>query len=197
MLEKVDEGVGMILAELERQGIADNTLIVLSSDNGGAHYSDNSPLFNGKASLWEGGIRVPCVARWPAKLQAGKVTHQPAITMDLTATFLSMARGAAAPDRPLDGIDLIPILTGQQPERSRTLCWRINRNTRVQKAIRHGPWKYVQDGGYLSFLYNLEDDISERKNLSFRHPEIVRDLKQKLAAWESDVDASEKDIFIH
>ncbi len=73
MLEKVDEGVGMILAELERAGIADNTLVVLSSDNGGERFSDNSPLFNHKATLWEGGIRVPCLMRWPAGCRrAGK-----------------------------------------------------------------------------------------------------------------------------
>ncbi|HEX3869949.1 MAG TPA: sulfatase [Pirellulales bacterium] len=197
MLEKVDEGVGMILDELDLSGIADNTLVVLSSDNGGAHFSDNSPLFNGKASLWEGGIRVPCVMRWPTRLPAGTVTHQPAITMDLSATFLAMAGATPAPGRPLDGIDLLPLVTGKQPPATRTLCWRINRDTRLQKAIRHGPWKYVVDGGYLGFLYNLEDDVGERKNLSWRHPEIVQDLKQRMAAWESDVDSGEKTILIH
>src|SRR5688572_17375662 len=91
MLEKVDEGVGMLLAELEKQGVLENTLFVLSSDNGGERYSDNSPLFNHKQTLWEGGIRVPCLMRWRTKLPAGELATQPAITMDLTATFLSAA----------------------------------------------------------------------------------------------------------
>jgi len=91
MLENVDEGVGMLLGELEKQGILDNTLFVLSSDNGGERLSDNSPLFNHKQTLWEGGIRVPCLMRWPAKLPRGQLVDQPAITMDLTATFLAAA----------------------------------------------------------------------------------------------------------
>ncbi len=197
MLEKIDEGVGMMLAELERNGLADNTLIVLSSDNGGAHFSDNSPLFNGKQSLWEGGIRVPCVMRWPARLKAGAVTAQPAITMDLTATFLSAAGATPSADRPLDGKDLIPMLLSDGPVTERTFCWRVKRTGRQQKAIRHGPWKYVEDGGYLSFLYNLEEDSSERKNLSNQHPDVVQYLREGLAAWEAEMDASPKEIFIH
>ena len=116
MLEKVDEGVGMILAELEKHGLADNTLFVLSSDNGGERYSDNSPLFHHKATLWEGGIRVPCLMRWPAKLPQGKVTSQVGITMDLTATFAAIAGAKPPADRPFDGINLLPMLTGEQPE---------------------------------------------------------------------------------
>ena len=152
MLRKVDEGVGMLLDELDKQGLRENTLIVLSSDNGGAHFSDNSPLFNGKTSLWEGGIRVPCLLRWPARFPAGKVVRQPGITMDLTATFVAAAGARTSAERPLDGIDLAPILAGEKPEVERTLCWRVNRQNRLQKAIRHGPWKYVQDSGYLEFL---------------------------------------------
>jgi arylsulfatase A-like enzyme len=196
MLEKVDEGVGMLLSELRRLKLADNTLFVLSADNGGAHFSDNSPLFNGKQSLWEGGIRVPCLMRWPAKLPAGKVVRQPGITMDLTATFLAIAGAKPIPDRPLDGIDLLPILLGDQPTVTRTFYWRIDRNSRQQKAVRHGPWKYVHDAGYLHFLFNLDDDIGERRNLAIHHPEIVRDLQQRLQAWEADVDSQPKEILV-
>src|SRR6476659_2325265 len=138
MLEKIDEGVGMMLAELERQGVLDNTLFVLSSDNGGERLSDNSPLFNHKQTLWEGGIRVPCLMRWPAKLPKGKLVNQPSITMDLTATFLAAAGASPPSGRYLDGINLLPILTGQQPPQERTFYWRVNRSLRQQKAIRHG-----------------------------------------------------------
>jgi arylsulfatase A-like enzyme len=197
MLEKVDEGVGMLLAELDRLGMANNTLIVLSSDNGGPHFSDNSPLFNGKQSLWEGGIRVPCVMRWPARLPAGKVVRQPAITMDLTATFAAIGGAETRSDRSLDGINLLPILTGERPETPRTFYWRINRTGRQQKAIRHGDWKYVFDGGYVDLLFNLKDDLSERRNLAIHHPEIMHDLRQRLAAWEKEMDASERQFLVH
>jgi len=197
MLRKIDDGIGQILAELEKQEIADDTLIVLSSDNGGAHFSDNGPLFNGKQSLWEGGIRVPCVMRWPARLPKGKTTKQVGITMDLTATFVAAAGAKPAKDRPLDGIDLLPMLTGKRGEQQRTLCWRIDRDSRKQKAVRHGDWKYVHDGGYLEFLYNLKNDIGERKNQAFREPKVLADLKKRLADWEANVDAGEKEIYVH
>jgi arylsulfatase A-like enzyme len=187
MLEKVDEGVGMMLAELEKQGVLDNTLFVLSSDNGGERLSDNSPLFNHKQTLWEGGIRVPCLMRWPAKLPRGKLIHQPAITMDLTATFLAIA--GAKSNRSLDGINLLPILAREQPPQERTLYWRVNRSNRHQKAIRHGEWKYVLDGA-VDLLFNLKDDIGERHDLGFHHPEIVADLKARLKTWEAEMDAS-------
>jgi arylsulfatase A-like enzyme len=197
MLEKVDEGVGVLLAELARQGIADNTLVVLSSDNGGPHFSDNTPLFNGKQSLWEGGIRVPCLMRWPARLPAGKLVHQPAITMDLTATFAALGGAEVSSSRPLDGMNLLPILSGEQPEVSRTFFWRINRTGRQQKAIRHGDWKYVLDGGYVNLLFNLKDDISERRNLAIHHPQIMHDLQSRLAAWEKEMDASPRQFIVH
>jgi arylsulfatase A-like enzyme len=197
MLERVDDGVGQLLAELEERGIADRTLVVLSSDNGGAHFSDNSPLFNGKASLWEGGIRVPCLMRWPGRLPAGKIVSQPAITMDLTATFAALAGAAPSAERPFDGIDLMPILTGQRPETSRTFFWRIVRDTRLQKAVRHGAWKYVHDAGYIEFLYNVATDPSESKNQFAQQQEIVADLRRRLADWEREMDAQEKTIHVH
>ena len=187
MLEKIDDGVGMLLAELEKQGIADNTLVVLSSDNGGERYSDNSPLFNHKTTLWEGGIRVDCLMRWPGHLPAGKVTKQAAITMDLTSTFLALAGVQPPPGRKLDGIDLMPILTGAQPEQERTFFWRVDRSQRKQKAVRHGKWKYVQDGVVVDMLFDLENDISERRDLAYQHPEILADLKARLKAWEEEM----------
>jgi arylsulfatase A len=189
MLEKVDEGVGMLLAELAKQGILDNTLFVLSSDNGGERLSDNSPLFNHKQTLWEGGIRVPCLMRWPAKLPKGQLVHQPAITMDLTATFLAVAGAAPPSGRTLDGINLLPILTGDQPPQERTFCWRVNRSNRYQKAIRRGDWKYVLDGS-VDLLFNLKDDIGERRDLGYQTQAIVADLKARLKAWEEEMDRS-------
>jgi arylsulfatase A len=186
MVEKVDEGVGMLLAELEKHGLLENTLIVLSSDNGGERFSDNSPLFHHKSTLWEGGIRVPCLMRWPAKLPPGKVTPQVGITMDLSATFAAIAGAKPPADRPFDGINLLPIVAGDQPEQSRTLCWRIDRTGRQQKAVRHGPWKYLQDAN-VEMLFDLNSDVSERRDLSFQHPDVFADLKRRLANWEVEV----------
>jgi arylsulfatase A-like enzyme len=186
MVEKVDEGVGLLLAELENQGIADNTLFVLSSDNGGERYSDNSPLAHHKSTLWEGGIRVPCLMRWPAKLPKGKVTGQVGITMDLSATFAAVAGANASADRPFDGINLLPILAGEQPEQVRSLFWRIDRVGRQQKAARHGQWKYLQDGN-VEMLFDLATDAGERRDVFFQHPELFADLKRRLAGWEAEL----------
>ncbi len=134
--------------------------------------------------------------RWPARLPAGQLVRQPAITMDLTATFLAAAGGKPAADRPLDGIDLLPILTGDKPPVERTLYWRIDRSTRQQKAIRHGKWKYVLDGGYVHLLFDLESDSGERRNLAIHHPDVMRDLQRRLQAWEAEMDASERDFIV-
>lgn len=186
MVEKVDEGVGMLLAELEKQGVLDNTLFVLSSDNGGERYSDNRPLFHHKSTLWEGGIRVPCLMRWPARLPRGKVTNQVGITMDLSATFATIAGAIPAQDRPFDGIDLLPILTGDKKEQTRTLYWRIDRASRQQKVVRHGPWKYIQDSN-VEMLFHLDSDIGERHDVSFQNPAVFADLKDRLATWEAEM----------
>jgi arylsulfatase A len=196
MLERVDLGVGMILDELDAAGVADNTLIVFSSDNGGERWASNLPLFHHKATLWEGGIRVPCVLRWPGKLAPGTKSGQLGITMDLTATFLAAAGVEPPADKPLDGVDLIPLLNGEQPPMERAFFWRMGRSNRTMKAVRHGKWKYVNDGNTMDLLFDLEQDIGERRNLHFTHPEITADLKQRLADWEAEMDAEEKQILV-
>ncbi len=196
MVERIDLGVGKILAELEKHDLADNTLVVFSSDNGGERYSRNLPLFHHKATVWEGGIRVPCVMRWPAKLPKGKVTAQMAITMDLHATFTELAGAKTPSEKRLDGINLIPLLTGDAQPVERTFFWRIDRSNRKQKAIRHGKWKYINDGNTMDLLFDLEADISERVNLGYQHPDILADLKAKLKAWEAEMDASEREVWV-
>lgn len=211
MVERIDLGVGLMLAELDKHGLTDNTLVVFSSDNGGERYSRNLPLFHHKATVWEGGIRVPCLMRWPAKLPKGKVTSQMAITMDLHATFLAAAgivvppsggsgtqapAKAGTPNKPLDGINLLPLLTGDSKPVERTFFWRIDRSNRQQRAIRHGKWKYINDGNTMDLLFNLDTDISERTDLGYLHPDILHDLKAKLKAWEVEMDASEREIWV-
>lgn len=196
MLERVDKGVGMILEELDKAGIAENTLIVFSSDNGGERWASNEPLFHHKNTVWEGGIRVPCVMRWPGKLPKGKVTSQVGITMDLHATFIAAAGVEPPKEKPLDGIDLIPLLTGAKPAQERTFFWRIDHSNRKQKAIRHGKWKYVNDGNTMDLLFDLEADISERHNLNYQYPEITQDLKARLKAWEDEIEATPREMWV-
>jgi arylsulfatase A-like enzyme len=187
MLERADQGVGEVLAALDRLGLARNTLVIFTNDNGGEWLSRNAPLFHRKGTLWEGGIRVPLILRWPGVLPARKTSRQVAITMDLTASILA-ATGTKAPEgyRP-DGIDILPMLRGERPLLERQLFWRIARPARQQRAVRSGAWKLMVDGGqYL--LFDLDQDPGERNDLAARRPNLVVRLKQLLADWEKDVD---------
>lgn len=186
MLERVDDGVGAILEALGRKGLADRTLVIVTNDNGGERLSRGGPLSGYKGILLEGGIRVPCVARWPGRIPAGKVSAVPAMTLDLTATILAAARAKPPEGRTLDGIDLAPILDGSKPAPDRTLFWRIDRGQFGQWAARKGTWKYIRySRGEL--LFNLDTDIAERRNLSEHHPEIVDQLRKEVARWEADI----------
>jgi arylsulfatase A-like enzyme len=186
MLERADDGVGLILAALEKHGLSQNTLVIFTNDNGGEWLSRNAPLFHRKGTLWEGGIRVPLIFRWPARLPAGKTSAQAAITMDLSASILA-ATNTSAPDtyRP-DGIDLLPMLRGATPARERHLFWRVANPGRQQRAVRSGDWKLLVDGGSL-LLYDLAKDPGERNDLAAGHPEIVRSLQRFLAEWEKEI----------
>ena len=187
MLERADQGVGEILAALERSGVAKNTLVIFTNDNGGEWLSRNAPLFHRKGTLWEGGIRVPLIMRWPGELPREEVSPQLAITMDITASILS-ATGTRAPAsyRP-DGIDILPILRGKAPVMERQLFWRAVRPDRQQRAVRSGRWKLLVDANQL-LLFDLSADAGERTDLAARRPDLVATLKRLLAEWEADVD---------
>lgn len=187
MLERADQGVGEILAALQQRGLTNNTLVIFTNDNGGEWLSRNAPLFHRKGTLWEGGLRVPLILRWPGELPAGKVSRQVAITMDVTASILA-ATGAHPPAsyRP-DGINILPILRGKAPLRERHLFWRWARPDRQQRAARVGQWKLLVDGSQL-LLFDLSVDPGERTDLAARRPDLVATLKGLLADWEGDVD---------
>jgi len=189
MYERVDEGVGQLLAALEERGFDDNTIVVYTNDNGGEWLSRGAPLFNRKQTVWEGGIRVPMLIRWPGVLPAGKVSGQVGITMDLTATFLKAAN-ATPPDLALEGIDLVPILSGSSPEVERTLFWRTV-TAISQRAVRSGDWKLVLDGGS-QLLFNVREDMGERNDLTNQRQDIIKRLRPLIASWEKDVDAEAK-----
>ena len=186
MLERADAGIGQVLAALDRRGLTRNTLVIFTNDNGGEWLSSNAPLFHRKDTLWEGGIRVPTIFRWPARLSAGKTSAQPGITMDLTASILAATQTPVPADAALDGIDLLPVLEGRSPPVERPLFWRIATALRQQRAVRKGNWKLLVDGDDL-MLFDLRTDIGERRDLASRRPDLVRALRQLLAEWERDV----------
>lgn len=193
MLESADRGVGEILGTLDRLEIAHNTLVIFTSDNGGEWLSRNAPLFHRKSTLWEGGIRVPTLLRWPDQLPAGIVSKQVGITMDLTASVLAAAGVTPAASYRPDGIDLLPLLKEQRVI-DRTLFWRIKNKARDQKAVRRGRWKYLRDGvgtvdGVHEFLFDLETDPGERQELTIEQAEMLPEFRKLLADWEADVDA--------
>ena len=186
MMQSVDAAVGQVLDTLDQQGLAKDTLVIFNSDNGGERLSDNRPYFNTKGTLWEGGIHVPGLARWPAALPKGKVSNQTAITMDWTATILAAA--GVKPERQLDGINLLPILQNKQPEQERTLCWRIDRAGFRQQAIRSGKWKLVtQPTSVGLLLFDLESDPGERHNLFYEQQNKVNELRAKLQDWDKEM----------
>jgi arylsulfatase A-like enzyme len=183
MLERADQGVGKILRLLEQRGLTANTLVIFTNDNGGEWLSRNAPFFHRKATLWEGGIRVPLIMRWPGVLPAGKTSPQVAATMDLTATVLAATRTTAPASYRPDGIDLTPMLRGDTPVRYRDVFWRIL-PPRNQRAVRSGNWKLLFDGAQV-LLFDLANDPGERNDLAARQPGKVATLKRLYLAWES------------
>ena len=191
MLERADAGVGQIVQKLEALGLTNNTLVIFTNDNGGEWLSRNAPLFHRKDTLWEGGIRVPAIFRWPGRIPAGKTSAQAGITMDLTASILAATNTPVPADARLEGMNLLPILEGRAPSVERTLFWRIDVETRQQRAVRSGDWKLLVDGDDL-LLFNLKTDIGERNDLAALRPDLVAKLLPLLVAWEKDVDSEAK-----
>ena len=191
IVERADRGVGEILALLEAQNLAGNTLVMFTNDNGGEWLSRNAPFYHRKNTVWEGGIRVPLVMRWPGRIPAGRVERQAGIIMDLTRTILAATSTPVPSDARLEGIDLLPIVTGRAGRMERTLFFRVQGPGRQQRAVRHGDWKLLIDSGAL-FVFDLYDDIGERNDLARSRPDIARQLRTLLDAWEADVNAEAK-----
>ena len=190
MLERADRGIGEIVQALSDAGLSENTLVIFTNDNGGEWLSNNAPLFNRKWTVWEGGIRVAAILKWPGVIPVGSVTPQVGITMDLTATILAVTGARVPAELDLDGIDLLPILTGETPTVERTLFWRSP--NRADRAVRSGDWKLVvqgSQGGRPSFVFNVRTDLGERNDMTNVRQDVARRLRGLLDAWEAEVDA--------
>ena len=188
MIRQMDEGIGRVFVALEEMGVRDNTLVVFTSDNGGERFSDSYPLMGKKYDLLEGGIRVPYIARWLGRIEAGTTSDRLVMGMDWMPTFLAAARVSPDPDYPLDGIDLF----GEEVERN--LYWRMK--YRNQKAVRSGDWKYLSIDGN-DFLYDLARDPRERANMKYREPEKFAQLRDAYLEWDRSMPPLAESVMHH
>jgi arylsulfatase A len=200
LLEELDQCVGRIVAEVDRLGLGERTLILFLSDNGGLEHeqggrivTSNAPLRGEKGTLYEGGIRIPAIARWTGRVAAGKVCETPAITMDVYPTLLELARAAAPEKQPLDGANLVPLLNDPAASvRREALYWHLPHyhHSTPASAIREGNWKLIEffETGERQ-LYNLAADPGETKNLAPQEADRVGKLQASLQAWRTRVGA--------
>ena len=184
---EMDWTVGEVVAALQRAGLSENTLVIFTSDNGGAHYVGlqdlNKPYRGWKATFFEGGIRVPLFMRWPAAIPKGVKPQVPVNHMDIFAT-VAAATGAKLPtDRPMDGINLLPHITHPSDKGpARTLFWR----TDTYRVIRQGDWKLqVAQNPKKDWLFNLATDPTEQHNLATQEPERLTRMKKELEAFNA------------
>lgn len=191
MLERVDAGIGQIVATLAELGLKENTLILFTSDNGGeSNVTSNAPLRGGKSELYEGGIREPFIAYWPGVIKPGMVSTQVINTLDIYPTLLELASVKPAVDQVLDGISIAPVLKGDHKPITRTLYWHYPLpkphflGGRSAGAIRSGDYKLIDyfDNGQVQ-LFNLADDLGEQNDLSEKLPVKRTELLNQLRHW--------------
>ena len=182
-IEEVDWSAGRILDTLRELGLAGNTLVLFTSDNGGALGSVNKPLRGGKGTMWEGGMREPTVAWWPGTIPAGSACDEIATAMDLLPTFASLGGGRVPDGHVIDGKDITALLREPETAKSPHKAF-FYYNYASLRAVRSGPWKLHTNGQ----LYNLDEDIGEQRNVAKEHPSVVARLKQYMAECRADLD---------
>ncbi|MEX2262975.1 MAG: sulfatase-like hydrolase/transferase [Bryobacteraceae bacterium] len=185
LITHMDDAIGEILARLDQYRLSDNTLIVFASDNGGTG-DRNGKLRGGKGTLWEGGFRVPMIARFPGRIPAGVVSDQFASTLEFLPTCAKLAGAHPPKGARLDGFDMMPLLENRAPTERREMYWQ----RRGDKAARVGEWKWIESaagGG----LFQLSSDPGERKDLSAEKPDVLAMVKGKWRAWRKEMDESE------
>jgi len=194
VVESLDHGVGRVLQALSDAGIADHTIVIFASDNGGEKFSNFGAFKGKKGNVYEGGIRVPTFIRWPGVIPPHQVSDQVIITHDITATILAATNTNTAPNYPLDGLNLLPIIKGEAPVTPRTLFWRhkgvdtpVLPPKVLQGAVRSGDWKYLKSGEN-EYLFDLTTDATEDNDLKADHTDIFEQLRAKYQQWELELE---------
>ena len=189
MVEAMDSNIGRVLAELDSAGIADNTAVFFMSDNGGLPIvARNAPFAGHKTTLWEGGIRTPLIARWRGVFPGGRTADDMAAGMDLFTTALNLAGIEPPPERPMDGVSLLPVLEDSGTLDRDALYFRYQHPTLpLQRAVVKNGWKYLSDDTGTEHLFDLAKDPGERTDLSSSEADRFHVLRDEWNAWEKDV----------
>ena len=183
----MDASIGNLLAELDRQGLRENTIVMFFSDNGGSGGASNAPLHGHKGQTWEGGIRVPCIVSWPAQLPKGVVSDEFLSSFELLPTF-AKAAGAKLPEGVvLDGFDMMPVLKGEMKSPRKEMFWK----RKDLLGARVGKWTWVDMQGGGGGLFDLDKDIAEKEDLSKERPEVLKMVKDRFNNWMKEMEAAE------
>lgn len=190
MVSAVDDGVGRILDKLQALGLTENTIVFFLSDNGGPkqdNASDNGPLRGGKGSLFEGGIRVPFAMQWPRYIKPGSTYDRPVISLDIFSTLLANVSGMGKPRNQLDGVDLMPFLSGKQTTAPHEyLFWR-QFDQRRYGVLHASGLKEVLFADSALQIYDLNTDIGEKMNVADKHAPQIQDLEGQRKKWEAQM----------
>ncbi len=182
----MDEAIGSVLDTLHRFELEQDTIVLFMSDNGGSGNGGNAPLRGAKSTMWEGGLRVPLIVRWPGKIRANTSTDEFLTSLEILPTLLAATRAKPIADVQLDGFDMLPVLQGTALSQRKEMFW----ERRSDRAVRLENWKWV-DSEKGSGLFDLTNDLGEKKDLSAERPEIVAHIKSKFAAWKKEMLAAE------
>lgn len=184
----MDDAIGKMLTLLDEKGMADNTIVVFFSDNGGSGGADNAPLRGHKSQTWEGGIRVPCLVRWPGGgVPAGTVNDAFLSSLELVPSFAAATNSPLPGNLKLDGYNWWPTLRGDESSPRKSMFWK----RRDQLAARVGDWKWTVMGEDQKGLFDLSKDIGEKKDLSGTHPEKLKELQTAFEGWMAEMEAAE------
>jgi arylsulfatase A-like enzyme len=194
MIEEMDRQIGLVLQALDANGLTENTIIIFTSDNGGERFADTWPFTGKKTELLEGGLRIPTLISWPARIPQGRTSEQVAISMDWMPTLLAAASAEPDPSYPPDGMNLLPTLTQNVEPLSRKLFWRYKAN--AQRAVRDGDYKFLKilDN---TFLFNVVEDPLERANLKDRQKDVYHRLVREWNDWNASMLPEIKESFTH